>query len=217
MSILYALGKGYGRFCFSTFVRWEVEGREAAPPNGRLLVVANHLANPDTPVLVAAIPRKVHFLAHEGLFHNPIAAAAFRSWGVHPLTRQGKDFAAMRWALQSLEREEAVGLFPEGTRSPEGMRKALSGIAYIAMKSQAPILPVGITGTEKIPGYWRIAFAFHKIRVTIGSPFTLPTVEGRLDRPVLDSLTELIMLRIAALLPEGYRGVYGTATGRSTP
>ena len=122
----------------------------------------------------------------------------------------------MRWALRALEREEAVGLFPEGMRSPEGMRKALSGIAYIAMKSQAPILPVGITGTEKIPGYWRMAFAFHKIRVAIGSPFTLPTVEGRLDRPILDSLTELIMLHVAALLPEGYRGVYGMATGHST-
>mgnify|MGYP001377583028 CR=1 FL=1 len=96
------------------------------------------------------------------------------------------------------------------------MRKALSGIAYIAMKSQAPILPVGITGTEKIPGYWRMAFAFHKIRVTIASPFTLPIVEGKLHRPVLDSLTELIMLRIAALLPAGYRGVYGTDTGHST-
>lgn len=216
MTVLYTVGKSFGRFCFSTFAKWEVEGREAVPHNGPLLVVANHLANPDPAVLVAALPRMVHFLAHEGLFRNPIAAAAFGSWGVHPLTRGGKGFAAMRWALRSLEREEAVGLFPEGTRSPEGMRKALSGIAYIAMKSQAPILPVGITGTEKIPGYWRMAFAFHKIRVTIGSPFTLPTVDGRLDRPVLDSLTELIMLRIAALLPEGYRGVYGKGTSHST-
>ena len=216
MTVLYILGRGLGRLCFSTFARWEVEGREAVPPRGRLLVVSNHLANADPPVLVAAMPRMVHFLGHEGLFRNPIAAAVFRAWGVHPVARGRGDAAAMRWALRALDREEAVGLFPEGTRSPGGMRKALSGIAYIAMKSQAPVLPVGITGTERIPGYWRMAFAFHKIRVTIGSPFTLPLVEGTLDRPVLDSLTEMVMLRIAALLPEGYRGVYGKALSRST-
>ena len=217
MGTLYALGMGIGRLCFSTFGRWEVEGREAVPPIGRVLVVANHLSNADPPVLAAAMPRMVHFLGHQGLFKNPLAAWAFRAWGVHPVARGSRDPAAALWALRALEREEAIGLFPEGTRSPGGMRKAHSGVAYIAMKSQVPIVPVGITGTEKIPGYWRILFPFHKIRVKIGTPFTLPPIQGRIERPVLESLTEMIMLRIAALLPEEYRGVYGSTYSRAAP
>ena len=215
--MLYSVGRGLGRFCFSTFGRWEVEGQEAIPPKGRLLIVSNHLSNADPPVLVAAIPRKVHFLAHRGLFENPIAGAFFRAWGVHPVLRGGRDSGAALWALRALGREKAVGLFPEATRSPAGMRKAHSGIAYIALKSQAPIVPVGITGTEKVPGYWRIAFPMHKLRIRFGAPFSLPPIQGRVERAVLESLTEMIMLRVAALLPESYRGVYSAAVSSSAP
>ena len=214
MHLLYSLGVGLARASFSTFARWEVTGRESVPPRGRLLIVSNHLSNADPPVLGAALPRVVNFLGHDGLFGNPIIAAVMKAWKVHPVDRSENDLSAALWAIRALNREETVGLFPEGRRNPTGMRMAHSGIAYIAARTQTPILPVGITGTENIPGYWRILLAFHKIRVNIGTPFTLPPIDGKLERGVRDSLTEMIMLRVAALLPKEYRGDYGAVRSR---
>ncbi|MFH1140206.1 MAG: hypothetical protein V1724_00725, partial [Chloroflexota bacterium] len=71
-----------------------------------------------------------------------------------------------------------------------------------------------ITGTEKVHAMWRILFPFCRIRVRIGQPFSLPLIEGKPDDAIMDSLTQIIMLRIAALLPEEYRGVYGHVASR---
>ena len=213
MAVLYNTGKGLARVCFSTFARWEVKGREAVPPRGRLLVVANHQSNADPPVLVGSLQRRVRLVAKRGLFRGPIAAAILRACGVYPLDREGRDTRALLWILRALEQEQAVAIFPEGTRSPHGMRHAATwGAAFVALKAHAPILPIGITGTERIPAMWRIPFPFCHLKVNIGQPFSLPATEGKLDHAILGSLTEMIMLRIAALLPEEYRGVYGQVT-----
>jgi len=209
MGLMYNLSSNLARVCFSTFGRWKVEGQEAIPPRGRLLVVANHQSNADPPVVSAAIHRRVWFVGKRELFRNPISAAVLRAWGIHPVKRNGRDIDGLRWILQMLEQEQAVAIFPEGTRSPRGMRVANRGVAYIAMKSQATILPVAITGTENVRAMWRVPFPFCSIHVKIGQPFSLPLIEGKLDQAVMDSLTEMIMMRVAALLPEEYRGVYG--------
>ncbi|MCL0044539.1 1-acyl-sn-glycerol-3-phosphate acyltransferase [Dehalococcoidia bacterium] len=187
---------------------------EAVSPRGRLIVVANHQSNADPPVLAASLPRQVRFMAKRGLFRGPIISALMRAWGVHPLERNGRDAGAVRWMLRALEQEQMLAIFPEGTRSPNGMRKANRGVAFIALRSQTPILPIGITGTEKMSKFWRLFFPFCRIKVKIGQPFSLPIIEGQLNDAVLDSLTEMIMLRVAALLPEGYRGVYGMLSSR---
>ena len=214
MALLYNLGMNLARACFSTFGRWEVEGREAVPPRGRLLVVANHQSNADPAVLAAALPRQAWFLGKRGLFYGPVISAIMRAWGVHPMERDGRDSEALRWTLRTLEQEQMVVLFPEGTRSPQGMRKASRGVAFVALKAHASILPVGITGTENMRGILRILFPFCHIKANIGEPFSLPSIEGKLDAAVLDSLTEMIMLRVAVLLPPKYRGVYGQVTSQ---
>ncbi len=211
MGLAYITGMLLGKLCFTTFGRWEVHGKEAVPPKGPLIVVSNHLSYADPPVLASSLPRRLHFLGKESLFSNPVSASFMRAVGVHPLNPSGMNLGALRRNLELLSMDQALVLFPEGSRSRgQGMKIGKHGVAYVAAKSQAPILPVAITGTEHIRGYLRIPFPLCRITVTIGDPFTLPVVEGKLTKPVLQSLTDMIMLRVADLLPQKYRGHYAT-------
>lgn len=213
MGVNYTLGTGLARVCFTAFARWEVEGREGVPPLGPLIVVSNHLSNADPAVLVTSLPRKLTFMAKRSLFANPLGSAFLTAVGAHPVSRGGVGVEALRWNLDCLKRDRAVVIFPEGTRSRgDGMGRGQAGVAYLAARSQAPILPVAITGTENIKGYWRIAFPLCRIGVRIGQPFTLPILEGKLSRPVLEGLADAIMQRIADLLPPQYKGYYSAQT-----
>ena len=209
MGLSYNMWNGLAKICFTTFARWEVTGRDAVPPKGPLIIVSNHLANADAPMLAASIPRGLNFSAKKSLFTNPVASTFLKAVRVHPLDRDRADLQALRWNLELLKRDQPIVLFPEGTRSRGGgMSRGKAGIAYIAARSQAPILPVGITGTENIKGFWRMAFPLCRLNVRIGDPFSLPVIEGKMSRPVLEHLTDMIMYRIAALLPPEYRGYY---------
>ena len=209
MPLTYRAGKCMAIGCFSAFARFETRGLENVPPRGRVLLVANHQSNADPPVLVRAMPRRLHFVGKQELFSNPIAGWLLRSWGVHPIRRDGTDTEALRWMVRTLDQEQIVAVFPEGTRHPRGMGKANRGVAYVALKANATILPVGITGTEHINGYGRIPFPFCRLTVNIGQPFSLPPIDGKVSNAVLDSLTDMIMARVAAQLPKDYQGVYG--------
>ena len=114
----------------------------------------------------------------------------------------------MRQAEQVLAKGLALAMFPEGSRSKNAqLQSAFSGSALIALRSGAPILPIGITGTEKIKG---AGWLLHrpKISVNIGHPFYLPLVSSKLTRVELARLTDDIMERITELLPPEYRGNY---------
>ena len=212
----YRLGRVLARIFIPTFGSIEVAGRENVPPYGPLIIAVNHQSNADPPVLVYAISRPMWFMAKRGLFSNPLNAYFMRAAHVHPIDRDGRDLEALGWAQETLAADRALVLFPQGTRSPGALSEGTDGLTYIALRSSAPILPVAITGTEHIKGMAKIAFHFKRLRVVIGEPFTLPTVEGRIGREVLHSLTNEVMGRIAALLPPEYRGVYdGRSTGAS--
>ncbi len=204
----YWFGRKFASGMMRTFGRVEVVGMENIPPFGPLIVASNHQSNADPPLLAAVFNRPLYFMGKRGLYINRVVGYFLRRFHVYPVDRDGHDVDAVGWALRLLERDQAMVVFPEGIRSRRGLREPEDGVTYLALRSQAPIVPVAITGTERIPGYIRIGFHFQRLRVVIGPPFTLPQVEGAISRPVLRSLTNVIMERIAQLLPPEYQGIY---------
>lgn len=216
MNLIYVGSNFLQRALLRLFADWQVTGTENVPPMGPLVIVSNHLSNLDPSLLGASLPRRIRFLAKREIIASNAALGWFlRRYGAFPLNRDGVDVSAYRWALNELATDGALVLFPEGTRSSGAMARAKQGVANIVLKTNAPILPIGITGTEGT-GHW--INVFHptgKIRVNVGQVFSLPDIQGKPGKDLMDSLTTSIMLRIAELLPESYRGVYGDLTGRT--
>ena len=207
-TLLYRLGRPLARFCFGTFGRMRVTGLENVPPRGPVILACNHLAFTDPPLLVAAIPRPLHFLGKRELFANPLGKFIMEGFHVFPYDRTAASTDTIRTLLGLLDEDRVVAVFPEGTRSKNhALQEAELGIVYLALKSQAPILPVGVTGTQKLRG-WRMPFPLCTLTANIGPPFTLPVVEGRTPRPVMQDMLRMIMERVAMQLPPEFRGVY---------
>ena len=188
-----------------------IEGLEHVPREGPFILVANHCSQADPPLLGWAtgyqVDRVVHFMAKEEMRHWPVIGWLAERSGVFFVRRGEGDRASQRTALAILASGEPIGIFPEGTRSRDGrMREARPGAALLAVRSGAPVVPVGIAGTHRMfPGRSRLP---HRTRVTfrIGRPFTLPhQASGRLDRAALAAGTQRITDEIAALLPPAQR------------
>jgi 1-acyl-sn-glycerol-3-phosphate acyltransferase len=188
--------------------RWRVNGKENVPGEGPLLIAANHLALADPPIIGVSVPRKAMFLAKEELFRSRLTGYVVRNLGAFPVRRGGMNKEAMRTAEQLLGQGRALIMFPEGRRSLDArLEPAFRGAALIACRNGAPVLPVGIYGTEKVNG---VAWLLRRPRITvnIGRPFYLPRVDGRLTSAKLAGFTHSIMEHIAELLPAQYRGNY---------
>ncbi len=188
-------------------------GDESVPNEGPLLVVSNHLSNADPIFLEMAFPRPLFFMGKVELFRNPLFRWVLRRFGGFPVERGTADRAALRHARKVLDHGLAVALYPEGGRSLTGaMVRGLPGAGLIALQSRAPVLPVGIYGTEfypvngeKLPR--RPKSAPRGVTIIFGETFRIPErVDG--ERVTAEEATRLMMLRVADLLPGQYRGVY---------
>ncbi len=198
-----------------TLTRFQVVGGGNVPKTGPLIVVSNHLSRADPPIISAGIPRRIVFMAKEELFRSPLMALVMKGFGAFPVRKQGADRDALRQAQEVLEKGLALGVFPEGTRSKTAvLQPGMLGAAFIALRTGAPVLPVGICGTEGLRG---AGFLRHPaITINIGEPFTVAPAQGRVTRQALQDLTAFMMGRIAQLLPPRYQGVYdkGVVVGR---
>jgi len=190
--------------------QYVVEGRENVPKEGGLIVASNHLNNADPPMLARALGRPPIFMAKKQMHDMPVAGLFFRAWGTFPVRRGEVDRAALRSAEELVHRGEMLLMFPEGTRSRTAkLARGKPGTAMIALRTGAPVLPVAITGTEAAdwPSFFLKPRSFERVKVTIGEPFTLPRPE-KIDATAAKEATDVIMRKIAALLPAEYRGAY---------
>ena len=188
-------------------------GEGNVPTSGALLVVSNHVSNADPPFLELAFPRPLFFMGKSELFRNRPLGWLLRRFGGFPVARGTPDRAALRFAEAVLRQEVAMGIFPEGGRSTSGaLGRGYAGVGLLALRSAAPILPVAIYGTEYYPvnGVMpprRTAGERRQVVIRFGEPFTLPErIDGKSVTPA--EATDVIMRRVASLLPAQYRGVY---------
>jgi 1-acyl-sn-glycerol-3-phosphate acyltransferase len=196
------------KIAFFFIARVEIIGKENFPEPPYILAI-NHLAMFDTPLMAITCPHTIRAFAAAKHKTNPFYGPILSGGGAIWVRRGEIDRQALREAFAVLKKgDEVLGVAPEGTRArvTYALQKAKTGIAYLATRADVPIVPVGLAGTEKVkenlPHLRRT-----DMRVVIGEPFRLPE-SGRVRGEKLEEYTDLIMHRIAELLPEEYRGVY---------
>jgi 1-acyl-sn-glycerol-3-phosphate acyltransferase len=193
---------------FDLLTRREYVGLENIPAEPPYILATNHLSILDSPLLLTVCPHTVRAFAAAKHKRNPLYAPLLKIMGSIWVRRGEVDRKALDEALEVLQNGEVLGLAPEGTRSriTHALQKGRTGAAYLATRADVALVPVGITGTEHIfRDVLRLRRA--RVRVVVGKPFRLPE-SGRVRGHKLHEYTDLIMSRIAELLPEEYRGVY---------
>lgn len=185
----------------------EVVGAEHIPLEGGCLLVTNHISRLDTPMLLVASPRRIYPLAADKYKNFPVFNWLLNTCEAIWINRSEFDREALLKSIAVLKRGNILGIAPEGTRSRDGaLHEAKPGVAFLAARTDVVVVPVGITGTQfMLQNFLRLRRM--RIRVTFGEPFRLPKY-GKLSTDELAAATDMIMSRVAALLPPTYRGVY---------
>ena len=185
-----------------------LEGLGNIPPSNAAIIAFNHLGHLD-PLLVSAFsPRAPEFITLADLLSVPGTSLALRAYGVIPIRRDEYDRQVIRAALGVLNRGELLALAPEARQSPNTtLEKGREGVAYLALKSGVPVVPVGITGTQNVYGAWRQRQR-PDICMRVGTPFHLSAQFGLNRREALEAGHAIIMKHIAQLLPIEYRGYW---------
>jgi 1-acyl-sn-glycerol-3-phosphate acyltransferase len=201
---------------FGILAKYEgVEGIENFPAEGPVIVMINHIALIDPAVVVGSLPRNIVPMAKREVYRYPVFGYFAKLWEVIPVHRESFDRNAVRQALSVLKAGECILVAPEGTRN-ETLQRGKEGIAYLGVKSGAPIVPAAVTGSRGFPTFNPLRWLKEGAYVKLGRPFRFKTGEGALDRDMLRLMTDEAMYTLAALLPDELRGVYGDMSKATT-
>ncbi|MFI1965507.1 lysophospholipid acyltransferase family protein [Streptomyces pathocidini] len=202
-----------------------VEGLENVPAEGPAILASNHLSFSDSFFLPAVLDRKVTFIAKAEYFTTPgvkgkLTAAFFKGVGQLPVDRsgaRGAGEAAVRSGIDVLERGELFGIYPEGTRSPDGRlyRGKPGGLARVALATGAPVIPVAMIDTEKVQPPGKVVPKMIRPGIRIGKPLDFSRYMGMDgDRFILRSVTDEVMYEIMKLSGQEYVDIYATVAKR---
>ncbi len=186
----------------------EFIGLENVPASGGIIVATNHMSRIDIPLLFS-LPARPDITAlvtdkyQNYPFFKWFAITAGGIW----IDRTKADFTAFRMSAEALADGRALGIAPEGTRSEGQLLEGKSGTVLLALKTGAPVIPVGISGTETCNGAWKHLRRPH-LTVRIGPALTFAPLERERRDEQLQEYTTELMCQIAALLPEKYHGFY---------
>ena len=198
------------RFLMKIIADIEVNGIEKLPP-GNVIIAANHLGRLDTAALLCILDREdIIMPVAEKYKNHPLYGALGRAANAIWLNRFEADYSALRQILDRMKQGGVLVIAPEGTRSKtEALQEGKMGVAFLASKSGYPVLPVAVTGTEDRLIVENIKhFRRSKITATGADLLYVHLPPGKGREEAMHQATEEIMCRIAALLPEKYRGVY---------
>ena len=200
MRLTYRLSALGVRLLARLLIGLRVRGVEKIPERGKLIIAANHQSYLDPPILGACLRREVHYLAKADLFKYPVFGTIIRHLNALPLKRKDPDIQAVRQAVEILQGGEAIVLFPEGGLGPTvDLRRAYSGVGFLAYQTGADVYPVYIKNTRKA---WARVFKRCPIEINFGDPIRcgkLSTGDTNKKQDAYLAFSTEVMQRIAAL------------------
>jgi 1-acyl-sn-glycerol-3-phosphate acyltransferase len=218
--VFYWLLKGIlvGPILRAVFRPW-IRGEENIPAEGAAILASNHLSFSDSIFLPLMLRRRVTFLAKMDYFtgrgiKGRLKAGFFKGVGQLPLDRSGGSTsnAALETGLRLLRAGNLLGIYPEGTRSPDSrLYRGKTGVARMALEAKVPVIPVAMIGTDKVQPIGRIVPHLGRVGIIIGRPLDFSRYEGMQDdRYVLRSITDEIMYELMELSGQEYTDIYAT-------
>ncbi len=209
----------FGPLLLTVFRPWVV-GRDNIPKHGAVIFAGNHLSFIDSVFLPLVLDRRIYFLAKSDYWHMKgfkgfVSKTFFKGTGMLPIDRSGgkASEASLNTGLAALARGEQLGIYPEGTRSPDGrMYRGRTGVARMILEGGVPVVPVVMIDTEKImPAGTRIP-KVRRVGIVFGEPLDFSRFRGlEGDRFVLRSITDEIMYELSRLSGQEYVDVYASS------
>jgi 1-acyl-sn-glycerol-3-phosphate acyltransferase len=214
--VFYWLFKALLKPPLLTLARPTIEGTDNVPRKGGAIFASNHVSFADWLFLPLLVSRRITFLAKSDYFtersvRGRAKAAFFRSAGQVPIDRSAAD-PALQTGLSILRSGNLLGIYPEGTRSPDGrLYRGRTGVARMALQAGVPVLPVAMLGTHAMAPPGKAVPRPARIRVRIGRPLDFARYEGLAeDRFVLRSITDEIMYAVMQMSGQEYVDVYAS-------